>query len=167
MILPRGRLRSTAAVVAVVLMGPAALLLGLAVLTVLEKQPGAGGSPDIYASGLVVAAPPPSLAGSSSRFEDARGAYERRCFGAAGGPPCVNVLFTRRGFLRSGDLHKDRQVNPTPEPFRNPSPELHSNDDHLPCYFLGGWWVGWLVVGSLCVSVCANLLENSHPAPQA
>ena len=153
MILPRGRLRSTAAVVAVVLMGPAALLLGLAVLAVMEKQPGAGGSPDIYASGLVVAAPPPSLAGSSSRFEDARGAYERRCFGAAGGPPCVNVLFTRRGFLRSGDLHKDRQVNPPPKPLRNKTPSCTETMTISLLLFrglVGGWVGGWMFV---CESV--------------
>jgi hypothetical protein len=63
----------------------------------------------IYTSSDVVAAPPPSLTGSS-HFNDARGSYERRCFGA-GASECVNVLFTRKGFRRSGDLHQDRQVN--------------------------------------------------------
>ena len=44
----------------------------------------------------------------SFRFEDARGAYERRSF--AGGE-YVNLVYTRAGFLRSGDVHKCEQLN--------------------------------------------------------
>jgi len=98
----------------------AAAASALLVLAVLGARHQLGGArraqeEEIYESELVVEAPPPSLAGRSSRFEDARGVYERLCFGAAApsanGAPCVNVLFTRKGFLRSGDLHKARQVN--------------------------------------------------------
>ena len=60
----------------------------------------------IYASSDVVQAPVPSLRGNS-HFDDARGTYERRCYGDW----CVNLLFTRKGFMRSGDLHRQRQVN--------------------------------------------------------
>ena len=63
----------------------------------------------ILESDDVVAAPSPSLHGSS-RFEDARGSYERRCFGEAL-DTCINVLFTVKGHMRSGDLHRYRQVN--------------------------------------------------------
>lgn len=47
-------------------------------------------------------------ASDSFRFEDARGAYERRSF--AGGE-YVNLVYTRAGFLRSGDIHKCEQLN--------------------------------------------------------
>jgi len=87
-----------------------AALVGLLLLVaqptalIVEDAPGAR----ILKSDDVVPAPSPSLAGNSSRFEDERGSYEQRCFGSG---MCVNVLFTRKGFLRSGDLHRDRQVN--------------------------------------------------------
>lgn len=46
----------------------------------------------------------------SFRFEDARGAYERRAFGP-GGELYANLVFTRAGFLRSGDIHACEQLN--------------------------------------------------------
>jgi hypothetical protein len=79
------------------------------------------GDAGIYKSPLVSPAPVNPLdedrASTSFRFEDARGVYERHVFpgdaGARGGgePPYVNLLFTRSGYKRSGDIHKCEQLN--------------------------------------------------------
>lgn len=99
------------------------------------------GDPSIYDDAENVTPGKPSPAGEGSfRFEDARGAYERREFpiataaGAAGVAGreraggrheddgvvvsssasrtlYVNVLFTRAGHFRSGDIHRCHQVN--------------------------------------------------------
>ena len=83
------------------------LLLVFSATSLLKSQKAR--AEDVLESGDIVSAPSASLLGSS-RFEDSRGSYERRCFGKAP-EVCVNILFTRKGFLRSGDLHADRQVN--------------------------------------------------------
>lgn len=65
-------------------------------------------SEQIYRTPDVQVPAAPRLEGNS-RFEDERGVYERRCFGLP--EICVNILFTRKGYLRSGDLHRSFQVN--------------------------------------------------------
>ena len=75
------------------------------------------GDPRIYDSPLVTPAPPapaPQSSGNASfHFSDARGVYHAlRGFGDGGAAaPYVNVLFTRAGHLRSGDLHACEQLN--------------------------------------------------------
>lgn len=68
-----------------------------------------GASPDVTPG-----KPSPPGAGSFS-FSDARGTYERREFpreSPSGGEPFyVNVIHTRAGHLRSGDVHRCHQVN--------------------------------------------------------
>ena len=49
-------------------------------------------------------------ASDSFRFEDARGAYERRAGFGAGGE-YVNIVYTRAGHKRSGDIHQCEQLN--------------------------------------------------------
>jgi hypothetical protein len=54
---------------------------------------------------------------SSFRFEDARGSYERVVFNGSAPPvpgtvaPYANLIFTRAGHLRSGDIHRCEQLN--------------------------------------------------------
>ena len=107
-----GRFASFVAVRLLGLFLAAALLVHQVYTQMVHRGGGAASTAgaDIYASKFVVEAPRPSLSGSS-HFADARGTYERRCFLAGAREVCVNILFTRKGFYRSGDLHQDRQVN--------------------------------------------------------
>lgn len=68
---------------------------------------------DIFASSEVTAAPLPSLStNSSSEFADSRGAYHKLVFpGLTSNAEYVNVIFTKAGTYRSGDLHKCDQIN--------------------------------------------------------
>ena len=49
-------------------------------------------------------------ASDSFRFDDARGTYERRA-GFGPGGEYVNIVYTRAGHLRSGDIHVCEQLN--------------------------------------------------------
>jgi len=102
--------------------------VSLALVLAFRAHPPAGsgiagaGSEFIYASPLVTKAPAPhlSLLGDSA-LVDARGAYQRHAFGAAAGagapsaaaavPPYVNVLYSKAGTTRSGDIHRCAQLN--------------------------------------------------------
>eukprot|EP00756_Hemistasia_phaeocysticola_P049111 Hpha_TRINITY_DN23545_c0_g1::TRINITY_DN23545_c0_g1_i1::g.186386::m.186386 len=60
------------------------------------------------------ALPPPPLCpplvprrDSKTPGECPRGSYERWCQEET----CVNIVFTRKGYLRSGDLHRHAQIN--------------------------------------------------------
>lgn len=99
-----------------------AVTLGLVAYFRAHPRAGAGaagaGAEYIYASPLVSAAPPPGLSPTGdSALLDARGAYQRHAFGnataGAGAPPApyVNVVYSRAGTLRSGDLHRCAQLN--------------------------------------------------------
>jgi mannose-6-phosphate isomerase-like protein (cupin superfamily) len=99
---------------------PCALAASLAVsfvLAVLRARSGGGGaappaSASIFDSPDVTRAPPGALAANvSSSHEDARGAYTRVVFAAAAGAPYANVVYSRAGAFRSGDVHKCDQVN--------------------------------------------------------
>ncbi|GAB0490575.1 hypothetical protein MMPV_001812 [Pyropia vietnamensis] len=105
------------------------LVLGvvtLCLVTYFRTHPRAGagaagaGAEYIYASPLVRPAPAPGLAETGdSELVDTRGSYQRHAFGtndggAAGGGtplPYVNVVYSRAGTLRSGDLHRCAQLN--------------------------------------------------------
>ena len=62
----------------------------------------------IYDSPHVTEAPAATSTGS---FQDARGSYDQRVYGDGENGTSVNVVFTRKGHLRSGDLHACEQVN--------------------------------------------------------
>ena len=57
----------------------------------------------------------PLESGESFHFTDSRGTYQRLAFNATPGSsrvrPYVNVLFTKAGNLRSGDIHQCEQHN--------------------------------------------------------
>eukprot|EP01001_Neometanema_parovale_P010203 NODE_6433_length_847_cov_133.828729_g6197_i0.p1 GENE.NODE_6433_length_847_cov_133.828729_g6197_i0~~NODE_6433_length_847_cov_133.828729_g6197_i0.p1 ORF type:complete len:240 (+),score=29.11 NODE_6433_length_847_cov_133.828729_g6197_i0:81-722(+) len=66
------------------------------------------GHSSVHDSELVVPAPPNTLKGDQTRFDDARGSYQQLRFGEN---QYLNVIFTKAGHQRSGDLHKCAQVN--------------------------------------------------------
>jgi hypothetical protein len=69
----------------------------------------------IFSSPLVSPAPAPAFDTASliSNFSDARGSYVRASFQKTeiSGPLYQNLIYTRQGFYRSGDLHMCTQVN--------------------------------------------------------
>jgi len=103
----------------------ALVVVSAALVLVFRAHPPAGsgiagaGSEFIYDSPLVTAAPAPNLAIlGDSALVDARGTYQRHAFGAADAtaddravPPYVNVLYSKAGTLRSGDIHRCAQLN--------------------------------------------------------
>lgn len=90
---------------------------GLAILRSMTPRDATGPvqNPNIFNSPLVTPAPAPALADAgSSNVTDKRGTYVKVAFSAAssGSPPAyMNVMYTRKGFYRSGDLHECEQVN--------------------------------------------------------
>jgi hypothetical protein len=112
---------------------PAALACALAVAFVLSVLRAAGWrgeppapAPDaIFASPLVSKAPATALAPhGTSNITDSRGAYVRVGFGAVAAAAAagtaetplaldcyVNVMYSKKGAYRSGDLHKCDQIN--------------------------------------------------------
>lgn len=105
-----------AGVPAVPLLLAASLAIAFVAATVRSLAP-APAPADAFASPDVTAAPRAALAANgSSAFSDARGAYHRLAFpgagaGAGGDAQYVNVVFSRAGAYRSGDMHKCDQVN--------------------------------------------------------
>jgi len=101
------------------------LVVSAALVVAIRVHPPAGsgtagaGSEFIYASALVTAAPASNLAIlGDSALVDARGTYQRHFFGAAAAiaydravPPYVNVLYSKAGTLRSGDIHRCAPLN--------------------------------------------------------
>lgn len=97
----------------------ARLPLAAALFTLLllgSRQLGLRGDPRILQSPLVREAEPAPASADRLKpftFSDARGTYSSLHFpGSDGGvSPYVNVIFTRAGYLRSGDLHACEQFN--------------------------------------------------------
>jgi len=106
---------------------PAVILLSIlfflwAILQVIlepDRAVGSGASDSrsgaaIYDSPEVVLAPPAMLHRSGEKFADARGEYVQLVFNEEAKEnvaPYVNVIFTRAGHLRSGDVHRCTQLN--------------------------------------------------------
>jgi hypothetical protein len=61
---------------------------------------------EIYNSPLVTNGPT-----EMNDFTDARGSYKRHVYAEGDEGIYVNLAFTKKGFLRSGDIHDCEQVN--------------------------------------------------------
>lgn len=87
----------------------AAGLLLLPLLLYVSNERRRYGDVSLYSSPLLSPAPPAQA--SDFRFTDARGWYQRVTVSNETDSPYVNLVWTKAGFLRSGDVHKCEQLN--------------------------------------------------------